>query len=467
MYPQQSPTTHTEQLGDEVAVYDRARAQVHALNPTAACVWRQCDGATSPDAMAAALARDRVPEAEAVVDLTLRELARLHLLESPVDSRADRPARTRRWLLGRGVAAAMLPAVYSIAAPSPVDAQSLPPPPGAPTLTSVSPNDGLRGETVAVTLTGTNFVVGATTVNVGGGGVTVNDVVVGSSTSLTASFVLDLTTAGPRVVTVRTAGGRSGGRTFTINAEPGSETFTSVGTETLTVPDGVVRVTIEASGGSGVAGFGDLPGAGGLGGQTRATVSVSPGALLTVHVGGAGLGFVGGFNGGGGSTGVGGGGGGASDVYQGATPLVIAGGGGGGGAEAGGRADPGGDGGDGGGLIADPGESPDRSGGGGGGGTQEAGGAGGDASPGSSSGTPGTAGVAGEGGISGTHQPGVIGGGGGGGGYFGGGGGGGGNPSTAGAAGGGGGSSFAAPGAKGVVHEKGVNSGDGSVTISW
>ncbi len=121
MYPRQSSTTHTEQLGDEVAVYDRARAQVHALNPTAARVWRQCDGATSPDAMAAALARDSVPEAEAVVDLTLRELARRHLLESPVDSRADRPARTRRWLLGRGVAVAMLPAIYSIVAPSAAD----------------------------------------------------------------------------------------------------------------------------------------------------------------------------------------------------------------------------------------------------------------------------------------------------------------------------------------------------------
>ena len=44
---------------------------------------------------------------------------------------------------------------------------------------------------MAVTLTGTNFVVGATTVNVGGGGVTVNTVVVGSRTSLTANFVLD------------------------------------------------------------------------------------------------------------------------------------------------------------------------------------------------------------------------------------------------------------------------------------
>ena len=48
MYPRQSRTTHTEQLGDEASVYDWARAQVHALNPTAARVWRQCDGATSP-----------------------------------------------------------------------------------------------------------------------------------------------------------------------------------------------------------------------------------------------------------------------------------------------------------------------------------------------------------------------------------------------------------------------------------
>ena len=72
MYPRQSPTTHTEQLGDEASVYDWARAQVHALNPTAARVWRQCDGATSPDAIAAALRREMgIPEAEAVVDLTL------------------------------------------------------------------------------------------------------------------------------------------------------------------------------------------------------------------------------------------------------------------------------------------------------------------------------------------------------------------------------------------------------------
>ena len=73
------------------------------------------------------------------------------------------------------------------------------PAPGAPTLTSVAPDQGIQGTTVAVTLTGTNFIVGATTVNVSGTGVTVTNVVVGSTTSLTANFVLDpAAAAGPR-----------------------------------------------------------------------------------------------------------------------------------------------------------------------------------------------------------------------------------------------------------------------------
>ena len=216
MYPRQSRTTHTEQLGDESSVYDWARAEVHALNPTAARVWRLCDGATSTDEIAAVLHREMgIPEAHAVVDLTLKQLARVHLLELPVESPGERRAPTRRWLLERGLAAAMLPAVYSILAPSPLEAQS---PGGAPTLASIAPSQGVRGGTVAVTLTGTNFVGGATTVAVAGDGVTVTNVVVGSGTSLAATFVIDpAATLGARAVTVATAGGRSGAQTFTIS----------------------------------------------------------------------------------------------------------------------------------------------------------------------------------------------------------------------------------------------------------
>jgi hypothetical protein len=73
------------------------------------------------------------------------------------------------------------------------------------------------GATVAVTLTGTNFVVGATTVNVSGAGVTVNTVVVGSGTSLTANFVIDPAAAGCPRHGDGHAGGTSGAQTFTVN----------------------------------------------------------------------------------------------------------------------------------------------------------------------------------------------------------------------------------------------------------
>ena len=94
MFPRRSVTTHTEQLGDEASVYDWARAQVHALNPTASFVWQRCDGATSRQAIAAALRQGvGIVEADEVVELTLAQLARLHLLELPVESRDDRQGR--------------------------------------------------------------------------------------------------------------------------------------------------------------------------------------------------------------------------------------------------------------------------------------------------------------------------------------------------------------------------------------
>lgn len=90
------------------------------------------------------------------------------------------------------------------------------PPP--PTLTGISPTSGVQGNTVSVTLTGTNFVAGAT-VAVSGSNVTVNNVTVVSATSITADFVIGgAATAGARTVTVTTSGGTSGTQTFTINA---------------------------------------------------------------------------------------------------------------------------------------------------------------------------------------------------------------------------------------------------------
>jgi len=93
-------------------------------------------------------------------------------------------------------------------------------PPPAPTLTTVSPNSGIQGQNVNITLTGTNFQSGAT-VAVSGTGVTVSDVNRVSSSSITATFTIGASAlTGGRNVTVTTAGGTTSAQTFTVNAAP-------------------------------------------------------------------------------------------------------------------------------------------------------------------------------------------------------------------------------------------------------
>ena len=90
------------------------------------------------------------------------------------------------------------------------------PAPVKPTLTSLSPNAATRGSTVSVTLTGTNFTTPAT-VAVQGGTVSVSNVVVVSSTTITATFHVSATAARrSRDTTVTTSAGTSNARSFTI-----------------------------------------------------------------------------------------------------------------------------------------------------------------------------------------------------------------------------------------------------------
>ena len=86
----------------------------------------------------------------------------------------------------------------------------------APTLTSVTPNTGVQGTSVSVTLTGANFVSGAT-VAVSNPGVTVSNVVVVSATQITAMLsIASNATVGTANLSVTTAGGTSGMAVFTI-----------------------------------------------------------------------------------------------------------------------------------------------------------------------------------------------------------------------------------------------------------
>ena len=237
--------------------------------------------------------------------------------------------------------------------------------------------------------------------------------------------------------------------------------------QSWTVPAGVhsAKFTVLGAAGGAGANNGQVPTAGGLGGRAVATLAITPGATITIVVGGHGgtppapdgcpnpsVGGAGGFNGGaigGGATGnncAGSGGGGASDVRIGGSRMVVGGGGGGGSLAFAGGA--------GGGTVGVNGAGTVPSFGGGGGGTQSAGGAFGN---GDQDGSPGALGVGGAGGTNCGE-----GGGGGGGGYYGGGGGG---AAECGSGGGGGGGSARL--AFGAVLAAGVRAGDGLVIVSF
>jgi hypothetical protein len=117
--------------------------------------------------------------------------------------------------------------------------------PPAPTLTSVTPNTGTRGNTVAVALVGTGFSGGNLAVNVSGSGVSVTNVNVVDDAHLTANFVIDsnasLNNGGARNVTVSTTSGTSGARTFTLSNPP-KPTLTSI-SPTLGARGTTVNVT--------------------------------------------------------------------------------------------------------------------------------------------------------------------------------------------------------------------------------
>ncbi len=90
--------------------------------------------------------------------------------------------------------------------------------PPSPVVSSISPNAGIVGSTVNVTIAGSNFASGARVAAVGTG-VTVSNVTVVSSTQISATLAIAASApAGGGAVSVSTAGGTSNPVTFTVNA---------------------------------------------------------------------------------------------------------------------------------------------------------------------------------------------------------------------------------------------------------
>lgn len=237
----------------------------------------------------------------------------------------------------------------------------------------------------------------------------------------------------------------------------GDITFGYTGSvQTWTVPAGVTSVTVDARGAGGGS---NQYSNGGMGGRVQTVLSVTPGQVLEIYVGGQSGTTSGGWNGGGnGYYTFGRGGGGASDIRTGGSTLadriIVAGGGGGAGAQ-------------------NCNSNGERGGHGGGSGNAQNGfscnsydayycGAGGSQSAGGSNASYyGGSGSLGQGANSSTSNCGNYSAGGGGGGYYGGGGG-----SCYG--GGGGGSSYTDPSfTSATIHTQGFQQANGEVKISW
>jgi predicted small lipoprotein YifL len=90
----------------------------------------------------------------------------------------------------------------------------------APALSSISPNRGAPGQTVAVTLTGMGFTYGPT-VNVSGALITVSETEAVSSTQITATFAIAANAVPGAVnISVTTFGVTTNAVTFTISPPP-------------------------------------------------------------------------------------------------------------------------------------------------------------------------------------------------------------------------------------------------------
>jgi hypothetical protein len=98
--------------------------------------------------------------------------------------------------------------------------------PPLPTLTSIVLNSANQGQAMAVTLTGTNFLPGAS-IGMSGTGITVTNTVVVSATQMTATFTLAANApVGAQNVTVTTTSGTSNSVAFTVISS--APTLTSI-----------------------------------------------------------------------------------------------------------------------------------------------------------------------------------------------------------------------------------------------
>jgi hypothetical protein len=127
-----------KELADETLVYDTRSDKAHCLNPTAALVWKNCDGKRTVDQLRELMESDAgtaVPEE--MIWLALDQLKQFSLLETTVNKPSYFASMSRRQMVRLATAAAIAaPVIFSIVAPGAAEAQSKVPPGGCCTTNS-------------------------------------------------------------------------------------------------------------------------------------------------------------------------------------------------------------------------------------------------------------------------------------------------------------------------------------------
>jgi Coenzyme PQQ synthesis protein D (PqqD) len=109
------------ELHDEIIVYDGRTRKAHCLNPTAAAIWKLCDGKKSVEEIASALRQAlAAPVDEGLVWLAVREFNKSGLLQKEISPTVEQTMLSRRDLVRKiAVGAALaLPVATSIVVPA-------------------------------------------------------------------------------------------------------------------------------------------------------------------------------------------------------------------------------------------------------------------------------------------------------------------------------------------------------------
>ena len=113
-----------QELPTELLIYDRKTHRAHCLNTSAACVFKNADGSRNVAEIARAASESLgAPFSEDLAWLALEELERNALLETPLPMPPGGATR-RDVIKGGAIAAALLPVILAITAPTPASAQS-------------------------------------------------------------------------------------------------------------------------------------------------------------------------------------------------------------------------------------------------------------------------------------------------------------------------------------------------------